>query len=126
MITKLNEFKKQQSEYLTLQRTQFNKVEDVWDLSISNGQHGRGIYAFLYGDKKMIEYYTKNGETLYTFTVPQKYVIDLSNKKYDYWKASEFIYNNPEYKVFTFEHSGYGIPTSKEVVVTDPEIIKII
>lgn len=125
MITTLNEYKKQTSEYLTLQRAQFNKVDDIWDFNISNGQHGKGIYAFLYGDKKMIDYYTKNGETLYTFLVPSKYVINISNKKYDYWMAAEFIYNNSQYKVFIFEHSGYNIPTSKEYLITDPEIIKL-
>ena len=113
-----------EDEYLYLQRAQSNEVNDVWDLNISNGQHGEGIYAFLNNDKEMIKYYTKQGEKLVSFKVPKKYVVDLSNKKYDYWKAKEFIYNNPKYKVFIFKHIGFGIPTSKEVLITDPEIIK--
>jgi len=53
--------------FIKLQRGQFKKVENIWDLSIVNGQHGEGIYAFKYGNKSMINYYTKNDETLYTF-----------------------------------------------------------
>lgn len=117
--------KENNSEYLKLQRGQLGDVKSCWDFNISNGQHGEGIYAFLYNDKPMIEYYTKRGEDLHTFQIPKKYVLDLSNKKYDYWNAKKIIFDNPQYKAFIFKHCGFGIPTSKEILITDPNIIEI-
>ena len=117
--------KENNSEYLKLQRGQLGDVESCWDFNVSNGQHGEGVYAFLYNDKPMIEYYTKRGEKLHTFQIPKKYVMNLSNKNYDYWDAKKIIFDNPQYKAFIFKHSGFGIPTSKEVLITDPEIIEI-
>lgn len=114
------------SNYIILQRGQDGKVEDKWDFRILNGQHGEGIYSFLYGNKKMIDYYTKDGENLHTFKIPKKYLVNLSYKKWDYWDARKYIYNNPQYKAFMFKHSGYDIPTSKEILITDPSIIEII
>jgi hypothetical protein len=123
IITKINEFNKGS---LKLQRGQKGEVEDGWDFNFVNGQHGEGIYSFYYGDKPMIDYYTKNGENLHTFSIPKVYVKDLSHKKWDYWDVKKFIWNNPEYKAFVFKHSGPGIPTSKEVLITDPKIITIL
>ena len=114
------------SEYLKLQRGQFGNVDDCWDFNSGTGQHGDGIYAFLYGDKAMTNYYTKNGEALHTFQIPKKYVKDLSSKNWDFWEAKKFIYDNQQYKAFIFKHIGHGIPTSKEVLITDPNIIEII
>ena len=112
--------------YLKLQRCQKGNVDDCLDLRTFNGQHGKGVYAFLYGDKAMIDYYTSNGETVHTFKIPSKYVKDLSKTNYDYLDAKKYIYNNPQYKAFIFKHIGHGIPTSKEVLITDPSIIEII
>ena len=112
--------------YIKLQRGQFGDVDDVWDFNVVNGQHGEGIYAFKYGDKPMIDYYTKEGETLHTFQIPKKYFVDLSNKNWDFWDAKEYMYNNPQYKAFMFRHSGSGVPTSKEILITDPNIIQIL
>jgi len=123
MITSINEFNKGS---LKLQRGQIGEVEDGWDFNVVNGQHGEGIYSFYYGDKSMIDYYTKNGENLHTFSIPKVYVKDLSHKNWDYWDVKKFIWNNPEYKAFIFKHSGPGISTSKEVLITDPKIITIL
>lgn len=112
--------------YLKLQRAQRGDVEEPWDFNYVNGQHGEGVYAFMYGDKAMIDYYTSRGEKLHTFKIPINLVIDLSNKKQDYWEAKEFIYKNPQYKAFIFRHVGDGIPKSKEVLITEPDIIEII
>ena len=71
--------------YIKLQRGQFGNVEDSWDFNVVNGQHGEGIYAFKYGDKPMIDYYTKEGETLHTFQIPKKFFVDLSNKNWDFY-----------------------------------------
>lgn len=111
---------------LFLERGQHNEVEDVWDLNISNGQYGKGIYAYKSGDSKMRKYYTKNNEKIIKFSVPSEFVMDLSDKKLDYWEAKTIIYNNPDYKVFIFSHRGPGIPTSKEYLITDPNIITIL
>lgn len=112
--------------YIKLQRAQFGNVANVWDFNIVNGQHGQGIYAFKYGIKPMIDYYTKNGENLYTFRIPKKYLIDLSNKNWDYWELKAFIYSNPQYKAFMLKHRGHGLPTSQEILITDPDIIELI
>lgn len=120
----LLEFKLYEStSNIKLQRAQKGDVDDKWDFNSGTGQHGDGIYAFAFGDKPMVEYYTKNGENLYTFEIPRKYVYDLSNKNIDFWEAKTFIYNNPQFKAFIFKHSGPGIPSSKEYLITDPEII---
>jgi len=111
------------NDYLKLQRGQVGVVDDPWSFNFGNGQHGEGVYAFLYGDKPMKDYYTKRGENLYTFKIPKKYVVDLSNKHWDFWEAKSYIYNNPQYKAFIFKHVGIGIPSSREVLITDPNII---
>lgn len=111
------------SDFVQLQRCQAGDVNDVWDFNIVNGQNGEGIYAFLANDTKMMDYYCKNGENLHSFKIPKKYIKDLSKLNLDYWEVKKFIYNNPEYKAFIFRHAGHGIPSSKEVLITDPEII---
>lgn len=113
-------------ENLKLQRSQKREVNDEWDFNFGTGQYGEGVYAFFHGDKSMIDYYTKNGESLYSFEIPKKYVFDLSNKKLDFWEAKTFMFKNPQYKAFIFNHSGHGIPSSKQVLITDPSIIQSI
>ncbi len=73
------------NEYLKLQRCQKGNVDDCWDFRVFNGQHGEGVYAFLYGDKAMTKYYTSNDETIHTFQIPKKYVKNLSGYKWDYY-----------------------------------------
>lgn len=108
---------------MKLQRCQHNIVNNIYDLNFSNGQHGYGVYCFIYGDNKMKEYYSKNGEKTYSFEIPDSLILDLSKKSLDYWEAKEIIYNNSEYKAFIFTHKGFGVPTSKEILITDVEII---
>lgn len=111
------------TKYLKLQRCQSGDIEDIWDFRSFNGQHGEGIYCFLYGDKAMEEYYSKNGEQTHTFKVDTKYVKNMSKKNWDFWDAKAYMAQNPQFKVFIFNHIGSGIPTSKEVLITDPEVI---
>ena len=111
------------SGVVQLQRCQAGEVNDVWDFNVVNGQNGEGIYAFLAGDRGMKDYYCKNGENFHSFKIEKKYIKDLSKLNLDYWKVKEFIYNNPQYKAFIFRHTGPGIPSSREVLITDPEII---
>jgi len=112
-------------EYIRLQRCQHKKVADKWDFNSCVGQHGEGVYAFFSDDKKMIDYYSSNGENLYTFKIPKKYIKFLNRKLMDFWEAKTYITNHPEYKAFVFKHKGYDIPTSLEVVITDANIIQI-
>lgn len=111
------------NEYVNLQRCQIGDVNDIWDFNIVNGQHGEGIYAYKAGDSAMKSYYSKNGENAHSFKVLKKYVLDISDKNYDYWEAKKIIHDNPEYKVFIFRHKGVGIPTSKEYLIADPNVI---
>ena len=111
------------SNYIKLQRCQSGEVNDVWDFNVVNGQNGEGIYCFLYGDIPMKNNYCRNGENLHTFKIDKKYLKDLSKLRLDYWEVKAFIYNHPEYKAFIFKHNGSGIPSSREVLITDPEII---
>lgn len=108
---------------MKVQRGQHGNVEECWDLNISDGQHGKGIYTFPFNDVEMQKYYTKQGAQLYTFEIPSNLVYDMSHLKLDYWDARKIIANNPNYKAFIFNHSGFGIPSSKEILITDPEII---
>lgn len=110
---------------MKLQRCQLGEVKHPSEFNFGTGQNGDGIYCFKAGNKPMKEYYSKNGETLHTFSIDDKYVKDLSKEKLDFWEAKAFIYNNPQYKAFIFSHKGYGIPTSKEILITDYTIIKL-
>lgn len=110
--------------YIKLQRGQHGNVDNVWDFNVVYGQHGKGIYCFMYGNPQMKDYYTRQGEMLHTFTIDKKYLYDLSNQpNMDYWSITSFIYNHPQYKAFIFQHKGYNIPTAKEILITDPSII---
>jgi len=111
---------------MKLQRGQHGSVSDCWDLNSCNGQHGEGVYTMLFNDTPMIKYYTKNNEVLHTIEIPDNMVKDLSFKNWSYWEAKQFIYQNPKYKAFIFRHCGNGIPTSKEVLITDQSIITVL
>jgi hypothetical protein len=114
---------KNMSGFVQLQRCQAGNVNDVWDFNVVNGQNGEGIYAFFADDKPMKDYYCKNGENIHSFKIEKKYIKNLSNLNLDYWDVKKHIYNNPQYKAFIFKHVGHGIPSSKEVLITDPNII---
>jgi hypothetical protein len=111
---------------MKLQRCQHGEVKSHFDFNIANGQNSEGIYCFIYGDKEMKKYYSKNGENTYSLEIENKYIKDLSKKNLDYWDVKKFIYNNPKFKAFIFSHSGYNIPTSKEILIIDPTIIKLL
>lgn len=114
------------SEYLKLQRCQKGEVTSNFDFNDGVGQNGSGVYAFMYGDEEMRKYYSNQGEKVYNFRIPKKYVVNMSRKKWDFWDIKAFIFNNPQYKAFIFKHEGHGIPTSKEVLITDISIIELL
>lgn len=126
MLNVLMTLKLMDNQFLILQRCQIGNVENELDFNVCDGQHGKGIYSFKKGDKAMINYYLKGKSKLYTFKIDKKFFIDLSYKTWDYWEAKTFIYNNPQYKAFMFKHKGCGIPTSKEILITDSSVIQII
>ena len=111
---------------MILQRCQFKKVDSIYDFNICLGHHGKGVYFFVFGDKKMKKYYSKNVENVYQVQIDNKYIKDLSKQKLDYWKIQEIIYNNQEFKAFIFKHKGHNIPTSKEILITDINILKLL
>ena len=108
---------------MKLQRCQHKEANSIFDLNIANGQHGKGVYCFAFGNKPMREFYSKNGENTYTFEIDDNLVKDLSHLNLDYWKAKTIIYNSPQFKAFVFKHKGVGIPTSKEILIVDSSII---
>ena len=114
------------STYLKLQRGQHGKVSDKWEFNSVTGQHGPGVYCFLFGNKAMTKYYTQAGENLHSFRVPKKYVKSLTKKPWSFWEARTYMSNNPQYKAFVFRHNGPGIPTAYEVVITDQSIIELL
>lgn len=111
---------------MKLQRCQAKEVNSVYDFNVASGQHGKGIYFFKAGNKPMAEYYSTNGENLYTVEIDNAYIKDLSNKNWDYWDAKAFIYNNPQYKGFIFRHKGHNIPTSKEILIIDEQYLNLL
>lgn len=108
-----------------LSRGQFGEVDSVWDYNISDGEYGRGIYFFFCGDKRLEEYYTKNGETLSNAYIDRSEILDLT--KYNtkqYWDIQEIIHKSNK-SAFKFKHIGDGIPTGYQVLVTNPEALNI-
>jgi hypothetical protein len=110
---------------MLLERQQKGKVDDVFDLRSFNGQVGEGVYFHLYGNKAMRKYYQQNGEESCIVEIDDKYVLDLSSKRHDYWNAKWYIANNPNKCAFIFQHKGIGIPTSKQILVTDITKLKL-
>lgn len=108
---------------MLLQRCQKGDVKTAYDFRIVCGQYGEGIYAMKSGDRAMQKYYTQNGENTYKFEIHDSRIFDLSRRKLDYWGVREFIYNHPFYKAFILKHKGINIPTSKQILITDPSVI---
>jgi hypothetical protein len=109
---------------MLLQRCQKGIVKNCRDFRTFHGQYGNGVYAMKRGDRPMERYYTSNGESVYYFEIKNKYIVNLTRKHLDYWGVQEFIYNNPQYKAFILKHKGIGIPTSQQILITDPTIIE--
>jgi hypothetical protein len=108
---------------MKLQRCQQGIVESPFNFRSFNGQYGDGIYAMKFADRPMQKYYTQNGENTFSFDIPDHLIINVTRKKFDYWTAKEFIFNNPQFKAFIFKHKGINIPTSKQILITDASII---
>jgi hypothetical protein len=112
---------------MKLQRCQHGEVKDAFDFrEDTGGACGPGIYAMFYGDRKMQKYYAARGENTYSFEVPDKLVTKVGGKGVTtYWSIRERIFMLQEkgFKVFICKHHGINIPTSKQIVITDPAII---
>lgn len=111
---------------MILWRAQFGDCKDGFDFNYGGGACGKGIYAMLENDKPMRRYYTARGEKLYSFEVPDNLVKEVKGKGLTtYWSLKERIYSLKEegFKVFVCRHKGIGIPTSKQILITDAAII---
>lgn len=103
----------------------------------SDGQCGRGVYAYLAGDIPMRDYYTAQGEkTVYlrpklpmfdlTRESGAKMFCDFCAKKEkpvrhdDPWLLGEFLYPlRRAYSGVIVRHAGTGIPTSRQAIFFD-------
>lgn len=111
---------------MKLWRCQFGEVSSPHEFNSMNGACGEGIYAMLENDKPMRKYYSARGENTFEFEVPDKYVKEVKGLGLaTYWALRERIYYLREdgFKVFICKHKGIGIPTSKQILITDPDII---
>lgn len=111
---------------MIVERQQKGDVSSVWDFREVNGQHGQGVYFHIVGHSEMIEYYSRNGEQSYKAEIHNELIKDCSKLNLDYWGAKEVIYNNPTKAAFIFKHKGVGIPTSKEILITDLSKLKLL
>lgn len=112
---------------MKLWRCQFGEVSSPNDFRFdSSGACGPGIYAMLAGDSKLRKYYSARGENTYEFEVPDKVVKKIGGRGVPtYWAIRERIFMDQEngFKVFICKHKGIGIPTSKQIIITDADII---
>lgn len=112
---------------MKLQRCQHGEVNDKWDFRIdTGGACGKGIYAMKFGDNPMRKYYSAQGENTFSFDVPDELVKKIGGKGVTtYWAIREAIYREHEkgFRVFICKHKGINIPTSKQYVITDADII---
>jgi len=112
---------------MKLQRCQHGEVQDKWDFRVdSGGACGPGLYAMKYGDNPMRKYYSARGENTYSFEVPDEVVKNICGRGVTtYWAIRERILMEQQkgFKVFICKHKGINIPTSKQIVITDPSII---
>jgi len=112
---------------MKLQRCQHGEVSNVYDFRVdSGGACGPGLYAMKFGDNPMRKYYSAQGENTYSFDVPDHLVKKIGGRGITtYWAIREEIYRQQEkgFKVFICKHKGINIPTSKQMVITDVEVI---
>lgn len=113
---------------MLLWRCQFGKIVTPTDFGWDNsGACGPGVYAMLAGDKKLKKYYSARGEITYQFEVPDEYVKKIGGlgvTSYQAIKERIVMEQEKGFKVFICKHVGINIPKSKQVVITDPGIIK--
>ena len=111
---------------MKLQRCQHGEVESPYDFRDCNGACGPGIYAMKYGDGPMRKYYSAQGENTFSFEVPDHLVKKIGGKGVTtYWAIRERIFSEQQngFKAFICKHKGINIPTSKQILITDPAII---
>lgn len=89
----------------------------------SNGAVGKGIYAMPIGKKKMQMYYSERGENTYQFEIEDKY-IKILTRRLQYWQMKQLVNETTEPTAYICPHVGINIPNGKQIVITDPSIIK--
>lgn len=111
---------------MILWRCQFGNVESPYEFSFGEGACGKGIYAMLEGANNLRRYYSARGENTFVFEVPDNVVKNICGKGLlTYWSIRERIYleQSKGFKVFVCKHKGINIPTGKQVLITDPDVI---
>ncbi len=128
-------------------------------LKAVHGEAGHGIYAFK-PNSEMRSYYTQQGESLYTFDIPDNKIADLTKEldqlipfmKKDIDKTAEQMggfyvkpkinrenyqrfgriiedyirVHHPDKSAYLVQHKGIGIPTGKQLVITNMDDVEII
>ena len=109
---------------MLVHRHQHPLVETIYDLTVSDGQHGKGVYTS-FPSEEMDRYYSRNGERKTILEINDIEIEDCTDKVYTYWEAKTKMYNSKK-AAFMFRHEGYGIPTGIEILITKIEKAKII
>ena len=137
----------------TLQHvTTFENAQSISDYGFesTHGESGRGVYFFNPKSSSMRDYYLKTTHTPIIITVQiTDPILDLTSptikkelklfaKQYlEKSKIDDYIYKDPylietfmnshypQYQAYITRHFGSGIPDSKQYIVRNPRIIKI-
>lgn len=128
---------KSAEEFVEKYKAPFERGGEITEIS---GEAGQGIYAYQ-SNKALREYYTKKGEKLnfitpktdakiIDLTTPEskKAIIGIGQKKgwgtnsqnyhKELWAIKEYLYNK-NYDAYILPHKGVGIPTGKQLVITN-------
>ncbi len=106
----------------------YNKVFvfNIYDIGICDGQHGIGAYFYPQNSPAMRRYYSRENKYRVIAEIDDSLVFDASQEDYDYWRARQLMYDNPDKKAFIFKHIGHGIPNGLEIVITEIQKLTIL
>lgn len=109
---------------MLLWRCQRGEVKTPEDFNIDDsGACGKGIYAMPAGKKKMQMYYSERGENTYQFEIDDKYIKKLT-ARLAYFQIKQIVNETTTPTAYLCRHKGINIPEGKQIVITDPSIIK--
>ena len=113
---------------MKLQRCQLNEISTSTDFQTdTTGCVGTGIYAMLFGDKKLRKFYSSRGESCYTFEVSDQLVKEVKGLGLTTYQAIReriAMLEEEGYRVFIFKHGGINVPKGKQVIILDHEVIR--
>jgi hypothetical protein len=113
---------------MKLQRCQFDDAKTPDDFRSGPGACGDGIYAMMFGDKKLQKYYSARGEQTFSFEVPDNVVKKIGGigvTSYQAIKERVKLISEDEsnYSVFICKHGGINVPAGKQIIITDRSVI---